>query len=572
MNVVYLEDVTDYKPIDIGDVSVYINDNFVFIGPLRKNNEFCFGCFIYRVKELKLDTHYFNQGKTIELDMFEQSIVDKYINDIKEMDNSVLYIFNRNTKEVDQVSTFKRGDCTSCLDDETIYRKLRIPNLKFNRYNPRQASWRNVVEKLDSNKALAYKNRFSIINRISRSADSYGIPMVETEVNYKDISMLSYGRTELYETTKYTSMLEALERYATAFPYRKSKYYYSENQCSDIDLTISEIIKLNNNSFSDYDKNKKVYYTEVEAIHCSNKKTLIPEQLIYFNSHAFSNEERYIYESSNGSAIGSTEDEASLYAMLELFERDSFLATWYGQIQPDKINLDSIKSEKIKNYIIALNKEGIKAHIFDISLELRIPIVWVLLEKTNPKEQDMAFYTAAGASFVLEDAIERALIEAITAISVFTNVFKDEEHQKRKRMLMKDPMNVNRLEDHLLLYSNKESREMLKFALETPYEVNYEDLEESFIEFDGNYEDVINHFHSILLMNSNKAFRAKTENINLNNLGFVNVKYIVPEMLTMTFGHQNRRVVKSRITKAIEFKGRGYFDEEWIRKTPHPFP
>ena len=52
--------------------------------------------------------------------------------------------------------------------------------------------------------------------------------------------------------------------------------------------------------------------------------------------------------------------------------------------------------------------------------------------------------------------------------------------------------------------------------------------------------------------------------MNLNELGFVNVKYVVPKMLTMTFGHQNRRIVKSRVEKAIAYKGRGYVDTEWM--------
>lgn len=571
MGKVYLENLHDYSLINIGEISVFCSDNYIFIGPIRKANTFCLSCFKERLKELGLEKFYLTKNKNIKANELEKITIDNCVSKIKNTNESTMYILDRNTKEIEVTGTFKRGDCIVCSKDELIYRDLEIPNCKFNKDNSRQESWNNVVKKLERNKFLAYKNKFSIVNRLSRSSDAYGLPMVETDVLYKNVSMLSYGRTDKYESAKYTSILESLERYATAFPYKISNYHYKECECPKIDWTISDMLKLNNKTSDKYNSDSKVYYTEVEALH-SNKKVLIPEQLIYFNSQNFNGEERYIYESSNGSALGSTYDEASLYAMLELFERDSFLATWYGQIEPTKIDMETIKSEKVKKYILALKRDGIKAHIFDISLELRIPTVWVLLEKINPKPEDMAFYTAASTSFVLDDAIEKALIEAITAISVFVNVFKKQEFQERKRMLIKEPEKVTKLEDHLLLYSNKAAEKYLKFALNTPYHTSYEELEKKFIDFNCTYKEVISHFHKVLLSNSKKVFRCRTENINLNNLGFVNVKYIVPEMLTMTFGHQNRRVVNSRILKAIRYKGRGHLDEEWIANTPHPFP
>ncbi|MFD1900426.1 hypothetical protein GQR36_11290 [Enterococcus termitis] len=77
------------------------------------------------------------------------------------------------------------------------------------------------LEKIDDHKKMIYDSSTSIINAATRSGDSYGTPMVQTEVLHKGISMLSYGRTSSYEKSKYISILESLERYATAFPYKK---------------------------------------------------------------------------------------------------------------------------------------------------------------------------------------------------------------------------------------------------------------------------------------------------------------------------------------------------------------
>jgi ribosomal protein S12 methylthiotransferase accessory factor len=574
MKVKYITDLANYHEVGIGEISVYFNKQFIFIGPIRTYNSACFNCFQERVKEQKLSEYYFSTAKHLALNDVEEEIVKSYLEKIAdEKEQGIIYIFNRITKECELVSTFKRGDCLHCSSDDINYvkRERKKEGYPFEKSNPRQDKWENVKNRLQKFKPLLYKNRFSLINRINRSGDSYGLPMVETEVYYKNVSMLSYGRTSTYEKSRYTAILESLERYATAFPYKRSPYHFREKENENIDLKISEIIELNNLEKGEYSADTPIYYTEVDALH-KGKKALIPEQIVYFDSHHSSDEKRYIFESSNGSALGSTLEEASLFAMLELFERDSFLCTWYGKIPPIRIETELLKSSKIQNYIVALQRKGIKVHVFDISIELKIPTIWVLLEKQDPKESDMAFYTAAATSFDLEDAIEKALIEATTAISVFSNLFRGEDFQQRKRMLLKDPTKVSRLEDHLLLYSNQEMKSYLEFALNTPYHTTDDELEKYYLEFNGEYTEVLEYLQGKILEISDKAYRAATENINLNELGFVNVKYVVPKMLTMTFGHQNRRIVKSRVEKAIAYKGRGYVDTEWMEKIPHPFP
>ncbi len=164
------------------------------------------------------------------------------------------------------------------------------------------------------------------------------------------------------------------------------------------------------------------------------------------------------------------------------------------------------------------------------------------------------------------------MIEATTAITVFTNVFNNEEYQTRKRQLLDNPQSVHKLEDHLLLYSNKEMKYAFSFALNTEMVSSYEQLEAGYTVYQGKFSEVVRTLEGQLVDISGKAYRAMTENPNLFSAGFVNVKYIVPGMLTMTFGHQNRRVVSQRIEKAIQFKKKGKLDKDWIEKTPHPFP
>lgn len=550
---------------------VIVNEKFIFIGPIKANNIFCIECYKERMKEINLYDYYFGY-KSSSITAIEEDLVE-YLKEkiINNRNEAFLYEINRFTLEIEMKSTFKRGDCINCSDliSEIIPKTIKS---EFDPNNLRQVKFDKVIEQIDAHKKLIYGSKSSIINSISRSGDSYGTPMVQTEVLYKDVSMLSYGRTSEFGQSKYISILESLERYATAFPYKKKQVQFVEGESCLVDITLSEVINQSNylNS-NNYNKNIPLNYEEVISLH-NNKNVLIPEQLIYFNSHSVSGEERYIYESSNGSAIGSTMAEASLHAMLELFERDAFLATWYGRIPPVRINTSNINSKKVQLNIDSLKRKNIIVHIFDISLEMQIPIIWVLLEKINPKFNEMAFYTAAAAAFTLDEAIERALIEATTAITVFTNVFDKDDYLKRKAYLLKDPSKVSKLEDHLLLYSKQEMKSKFTFALETSEVKTMEEIENNYVKFEGDFNNIVDYMEKIILTISDKAYKAVTPNLNLLLIGLTNVKYIVPGMLTMTFGHQNRRVVTERIEKAIKLKKKGEYDLEWIKNNPHPFP
>ena len=56
---------------------------------------------------------------------------------------------------------------------------------------------------------------------------------------------------------------------------------------------------------------------------------LVPEILAYYS---LGDGDGFVYETSNGGALGGSLEEANLYGIFEVVERDSFLMTWYGQL------------------------------------------------------------------------------------------------------------------------------------------------------------------------------------------------------------------------------------------------
>ena len=65
---------------------------------------------------------------------------------------------------------------------------------------------------------------------------------------------------------------------------------------------------------------------------------LVPKLLAYYS---LGGEEGFVYETSNGSAVGGSLEEAILYGIFEVVERDSFLLTWYARLQVPRLDYSS---------------------------------------------------------------------------------------------------------------------------------------------------------------------------------------------------------------------------------------
>ena len=72
----------------------------------------------------------------------------------------------------------------------------------------------------------------------------------------------------------------------------------------------------------------------------------LPAQLVY--SCLPTPEKPWVQESSNGTALGGTALEAQLFGMLEVIERDSFIAAWYGRIPLSQIDVASVDDTKFE--------------------------------------------------------------------------------------------------------------------------------------------------------------------------------------------------------------------------------
>jgi ribosomal protein S12 methylthiotransferase accessory factor len=190
---------------------------------------------------------------------------------------------------------------------------------------------------------------------------------------------------------------------------------------------------------------------------------LVPEQLVYYFAQT-ENDPAFVNDTSNGCAIGSCLDEAILFGLLELVERDNFLIHWYAKLAAPRIDPWSSQSEKTLQLLDRIERLGCDIHLLDTRLDLPFPTVTAVAVRRNGGLG--AFAVAAGAGIEPEDAIRSALCELAAYIpSMPERVIGDLENL---RQLAKDYSKVRTIEHHTLLYGLPEMARQAEFLYQNP--------------------------------------------------------------------------------------------------------
>ncbi|MFF2654562.1 TOMM precursor leader peptide-binding protein [Streptomyces sp. NPDC058045] len=173
---------------------------------------------------------------------------------------------------------------------------------------------------------------------------------------------------------------------------------------------------------------------------------LVPARLVYYS--AGTREDNFVFECSNGCAIGSTLEEAVLFGLLELVERDAFLLGWYGELPLTEIALDSVPGRRVREMAARAAFHGYDVRVFDNRVDLPLPVVTGLAVRRDDGPGTLAF--AAGASFDPETAVESAVSEILTYIPHLPGQVA--ERTTELHAMAGDFDLVKRLPDHAALF------------------------------------------------------------------------------------------------------------------------
>lgn len=176
--------------------------------------------------------------------------------------------------------------------------------------------------------------------------------------------------------------------------------------------------------------------------------TLVPADIAFYSHHypqlptPESKARNYFLESSSGSALGGSFEEAALHSLLELAERDAFLLSWHGAQALVEITTQSIEDRQSRLLLRRIHDAGYDVHLLRATHDIELPVVWALLIGREPGRP--ASFSAAGSNPDPRLAVRAALWE-VGQCALAGATWDDAEIER----LAADPWQVDELHDHI---------------------------------------------------------------------------------------------------------------------------
>jgi ribosomal protein S12 methylthiotransferase accessory factor len=384
------------------------------------------------------------------------------------------------------------------------------------------------------------------------------------------------GRSHSYEISELTAILEGLERYCGIGPRGKKRTVrdsYKNLQHIALDpesvgLHEKKWYESANFPFKPFDPEVPINWVWGYSFY-KNRPTLVPELLAYYS---LGTGEGFVYDTSNGCALGGSFEEAIFHGILEVVERDSFLITWYAQLPLPQLDLNSANDKELELMVDRLREvTSYDVNFYNSTMEHGIPSVWGIAKNRDSKGLNLI--CAAGANPDPVRAVKSALFEL--AGMMYRHDEKLTQSRRKYERMLYDSFKVETMEDHGMLYGLPESEERLHFLLnekkplrtfaaEFKPQSKYKDLKDDL-------EDLL---HRFSCLNLEVIVIDQSTPVTKRN-GLFCVKVLIPGMLPMTFGHHLTRVRGLERVLNIPMK-LGYTNRpltyEQLNQHPHPFP
>ncbi|MFC5186775.1 TOMM precursor leader peptide-binding protein [Actinomadura harenae] len=310
---------------------------------------------------------------------------------------------------------------------------------------------------------------------------------------------------------------------------------------------------------------------------------LVPVTYAYYGMRA-PVEPRWVYECSNGAALGSSLNEAILYGLLEVAERDAFLMTWYGRLPVPKVDLSSTADRRIPLTVAQIRQTlGYEVMAFAMPMEQRVPAFWVMavdsaVGRAGEQSRPHAL-CSAGAHADPEQALRSALAELLGFLPTADtgHAPRSDDAASRDRIveaMLRDGDQVRTMEEHSTLYGHRDAWPRLAFLpvdepgrplaeLVEPWP-SHQDLADDLAELVGRY-----------LSTGLDVIAVDTTCPDLKAGGLASAKVIVPGTASVTFGHRYRRTHDLprllTVPRLLGHRDRDLRPDE-LNPHPHPFP
>ncbi|MFE3162478.1 TOMM precursor leader peptide-binding protein [Streptomyces sp. NPDC059224] len=302
------------------------------------------------------------------------------------------------------------------------------------------------------------------------------------------------------------------------------------------------------------------------------RPVLVPARLVYYS--AGTREDNFVFECSNGCATGGSPEEAILFGLLELVERDAFLLGWYGGLPLPEIDLDSVRGPQVRAMVARAALQGYDVHVFDNRVDLPLPVVTGLAVRRDDGPGTLAF--AAGASFDPETAVESAISEILTYIPHLPRQVA--ERPAELTAMAEDFELVRQLPDHAALFGLPAMRHHAHSYLAPPQVASLSGLFGGWQERrprTGDLRDDLTLLRDLLVSAGCDVVAVDQTTPEQRRMGLRTVATLAPGLLPIDFGWLRQRALHMPRLRTAPYRAGLVptpLEDGHLRLVPHPFP
>lgn len=386
-----------------------------------------------------------------------------------------------------------------------------------------------------------------------------------------------YGRTGNGRHSRTVAVLEALERYAAMCDRTgRSAIAGSFAALGERAMDPSRFILHGPQQMTEpgfrlgrYDPREVYDWVEAWSL-TRGEAVLVPAQLVHYALNRIGKVRggRFVYETSNGCAAGSSTAEATLSGLLEVIERDAFLASWYARAPVRRIDPAGCRDELVRALVARIAAEGLSLDVYDIAAGVAVPAIAVRV--TDPEQRlGPATLYAAGAHLCPADALRAALMEAATFIQKHGPDVRAAQTTRGRRLLA-EPALVRSMEDHVTQGWPTESIAACRFEESPEAPLGWQDYEARYRPWPATLRAALASIvdKALAVCEDVLVVDQSFEPLAGRNLHFV--KVLAPGLLPITFGHQYRRISAARLARVPGVR-RDRIDAR-AADLPHLFP
>lgn len=284
--------------------------------------------------------------------------------------------------------------CESCLQNQMEigeqYEFKSSPIVFYDDNGPRSAEPENTFEELkvvlNPVTGIVPKYKFFQVNNDYVASSVRNLPAFDEDNKSLRVPDVAVGKGKTKLQAMIGCLAESVERYNSTFfdhPHIFSKYENVPHKtfrpeelllCSDAQYENRDLINSSVGTFNQIPKkycDSEIRWTKLHSLE-GKESAYFPTSYCFLN-YPHNNEIELCPGDTNGCASGNTIEEAIVYAILELIERDAVAIWWYNKIQRAGLRVESISSPSLHGLIDVHRKQNKIFHLIDITSDFKIP-------------------------------------------------------------------------------------------------------------------------------------------------------------------------------------------------------